>query len=147
MHGARTRSEYTAFTSAFRRHVGLGRKWSAKSVARSTGAALQTVKAWMCGDAEPLPRKLESLVDLLGEEFVADMLAEMGYGGTFKISGKGPEPGTHAALMAEALTELLKANADKAIDATERPRLVSIYRRVSSESAHFAHDLEFRNAS
>lgn len=139
---ARLPTEHGAFFSAFRMHVGLGRRWSAKAVARAIGSAHATVKDWARGKSEPLPRKLEALIDLLGPGFVSDLLGEMGYGGAFKITGKGPAPHTHAATMADALTALLHALADKRIDHTEGPALASIYRRVSSESAHFAHELE-----
>ena len=138
---SRTLSEYEMTTSVLRRHIGIGSRFSIKEVARRFGWCARTVKAWVRGECEPPPRKLFALEQLLGEQFVRDLLAEIGYAGAFKVGAGQTCPNEHAALMSKALTALLEALADRRIDHLEAPHIIALYSEVCSESGKLVQSL------
>lgn len=146
-----TASEHSFVTSVLRRHIGFGRRFSVREIAQSFRWCARTVKAWVSGDTEPSPRKLFALEQLLGEQFVRDLLAEIGYAGAFKVGAAKKCPHEHAALMAKALTALLDALADERspgrVDHLESPRIIQLYGEVSSESGRLVHELQKKAAA
>lgn len=140
-------STHSFMPSILRRMIGHGRKFMPTFVANRIGAAPRTVKGWLAGETDPHIRMLPALEAVLGEELVRELLAELGYAGAFKVSGPSIAPHMHATAVASALSELVKALADHRIDHLEAPKIAAIYRRLSSESARFAADLEAKRVA
>lgn len=70
-----------AFTSALRRHVGLGKTWSAERLSEASGIPLPTIKSYQAGGSMPSLGKYLRLSRLLDCSMDDDMLHLAGKGG------------------------------------------------------------------
>ena len=135
------KSEYGFFSSVLRRHIGHGRRFMPQQVANLTGFALCTIKGWLRGTNDTSIRKLPALIEACGDGLFHDFAAELGFQ-AFRIGDAAVNANEHAAGMAGALRDLLRALEDRKIDHREAATLVPVFRRLASESASFAAALE-----
>lgn len=120
-------TSYTNFASVFRQFAGLGRRFSLKQIARATGIAPRTLKAYLTGQNEPGYSKLWTLKKFFlahscGAEFATALDGGLGLA-TIVVSAGKPCARKLAAVDAHADSALADAMEDGFIDHVEHAKI------------------------
>ena len=101
-----------AFSDAIRKHVGRGRRFSARDVAYACGVKDRAIGNWFAGGNAPELPALLSLCRLLGPAFTSRVLAPASLGGVERIEAVPIHPLKIAEHMSGETTQLLECLAD-----------------------------------
>jgi len=109
-------------SDAFRRHVGLGKPWSIRSLAEVTGLDVRTLEGYRNGKV-PLGEKLWRIMAALGPAFTSEILSPAGQG-AHAVEGEGIDGYKFNAQVGAMSATLGEALEDGQIDATEHRAMV-----------------------
>jgi len=124
------------FCDAFRRHVGLGKRWSVRDLAEATGIDSRTLESYRDGKNPPNLPRFQRLVAVLGEEFGSEAMRPTAMA-FHSIGHVGMDGYKLTAEVGSKLADFTRYLDDGVIDASESREMVPLVRELHAACCRF----------